>query len=127
MSAIDTEAVLQRVLQLLPRHAYHFNDENGLQRAVSSCLTAHGIDHRREVVAGPQDRFDILVPPGIVLELKTAQSLPAAMPQVLRYLERDDVHTVVLVTNRLWALQHATPVKLAGKLLHLLKIQRSAF
>lgn len=121
------EAVLKQVLQLLPRYAYHFTNEDTLQRALADRLTSHGIANHREFVAGPADRFDILVPPGVVLEVKTALSLAAALPQVLRYLERADVHTVVLVTNKVWALEHRSPIALAGKQLHLLKIRGSSF
>lgn len=124
---MTADSLLQRLLRLLPGYAYRFSSETGLHEGLALVLTQNGITHHREFVASAADRFDFLVPPGIVIEAKVHGSLSAALPQCRRYLERDDVQAVLLVSNRFWAMQHASPIVLAGKHIHIIKIRGSSF
>lgn len=94
--------VLRRVTQELPRFAYRFANEVDLHSGISKVLTEAGLEFQHEFVAGPDDRFDFLLPTGIVIEAKTKGSLSQALGQCARYLKRDDVSTVVLVAARHW-------------------------
>lgn len=94
--------LLRRVLEELPRFAYRFANEADLHRGLADVLANAGIEFQHEFVAGPEDRFDFLVPSGIVIEAKTKGSFSVALTQCARYLKRDDVSVVVLVAARHW-------------------------
>lgn len=94
--------LLRRVVELLPRFAYRFTNEIALHDGMAEVLTGAGIAFEREHVAGPKDRFDFLLPPGLVIEAKVKGSFSEALRQVDRYAARDDVLAVALVTSRFW-------------------------
>ena len=118
--------LLRRVVELLPRFSYRFADEIGLHEGIEHVLTGAGIAFDREYVAGPQDRFDFLIPSGIVVEAKIKGSLPQALRQIARYAARDDVAAVVLVTTRFWG-AGSLPSAIHGKPVHLVKLRGGAF
>lgn len=118
----------RRLAQLLPRYAYRFSCEADLHAALGVVLREAGIAYDHEVVAGPKDRFDFLVEPGVVIEVKCAGSLADALHQVDRYAARDDVRALLLVTTCAWggASPRDAHPKLHGKPVHLVKV-RSAY
>lgn len=116
--------LVRRIIETLPRFAYRFADEIELHGAIADVLSAAQIPFAREVVAGPRDRFDFLIPDGIVLEVKVKGSLPEALHQIARYAARTDVLTVVLVTTKLWG---RSSMEIHGKPVHVLKIKGAAF
>ena len=123
---LDT-MLLRRLVETLPRFAYRFGNEAELQAGIAQVLTAQAIGHEREHVAGPQDRFDFLVPPGIVIEAKVQGSLAKALPQIKRYAARDDVAAVVLVTTRFWGRAAPQLGDLHGKPVRIVHLRGASF
>ncbi len=117
--------ILRRVLETLPRFRYQMTDEAQLHAGIARVLADAGLPFEHEHVAGPQDRFDFLVDPGIVIEVKVKGSLPEALRQVGRYIGRDDVAAVVLATTRPWGKSTGYRAR-NGKPLHLLHLQGAA-
>lgn len=126
-SPIEPEFALRRVVELLPRFAYRFGNEVALHEGIAQVLNQHGVEFQREVVAGPADRFDFLVEPGIVIEAKVKGSLPQALRQVARYAARDDVQAVILVSSRFWSRSNAMPEALHGKPVRVVHLRGAAF
>lgn len=121
-----SQILLRSIVETLPRYRYRFADEAQLQAGIADVLVQAGIPFEREHVAGPRDRFDFLVPGGIVIEAKTQGSLSQALSQVRRYAARPDVSAVVLVACRFWAT--ASPVdELYGKPVRLVRLKGDAF
>lgn len=118
--------LLDRVVAELPRFAYRFTSEVELHRGIAQVLQQAGIAFRHEHVAGPRDRFDFLLPPGIVIEAKTKGSLAQALAQVNRYAAREDVQAVVLVAARFWGDRIADTV-LHDKPIRVVKLKGRAF
>lgn len=120
--------LLRRVLETLPRFAYRFSNEIELHKAMALVLDGAGIPYTREFVAGPQDRFDFLIDSGIVIEAKVKGSVTPALSQCARYLKRDDVSAVVLVTTRYWgATAREYRTKDTGKSIHTIQLKGAAF
>lgn len=126
MSVNAASLILRRVVETLPRYQYRFADEIGLHEAISTVLDGAGIAYQREFVAGPRDRFDFLIEPGIVVEAKIKGSLPQALGQIRRYAARDDVSAVVLVTTRSWG-DHGGVDCLHDKPVHIVKLRGASF
>lgn len=125
--AIATElAMLDRIVSLLPKYSYRFANEVALHEGLAEVLDTAGIPFVREFVAGPQDRFDFLIEPGIVIEAKIKGSMPQALRQIGRYAARADVAAVVLVTTRHWG-QVAFPPTLVGKAVRMVKVRGASF
>lgn len=126
-----TPLLARRVATLLPRFSYRYASEVQLHEALATVLTDAGIPHQREVVAGPRDRFDFLVEPGLVLEVKVRGSLAEALGQCNRYAARPDVAAVLLVTSRPWSApsdaHHSNGWSLHGKPVHLVRIRGASF
>jgi hypothetical protein len=120
--------VLRRVLETLPRFTYRFTNEVELHKALALVLAGAGLEFEREHVAGPADRFDFLLPSGIVIEAKVKGSMTPALSQCARYLAREDVSAVVLVTTRYWAAGGREVFKnTTGKPLHTVKVRGASF
>lgn len=96
------QMLLNRIVNELPRFAYRYANEAELHTGIAQVLTGAGVPFQHEFVAGPRDRYDFLVDSGIVIEAKSKGSLSSALLQCARYLKRDDVSVVVLVTTRSW-------------------------
>lgn len=118
--------LLRRLVELLPRFSYRFADEIGLHEGIAQVLSNAGIAFEREHVGGPQDRFDFLIPVGIVIEVKTKGSLSEALRQIARYAARPDVAAVILVTTRFWG-AGCLPAAIHGKPIHMVKLRGGAF
>lgn len=124
---MSSDMMLRSLVETLPRFSYRYSDEISLHEAMATVLTDAGIEFQREVVAGPRDRFDFLVPPGIVIEAKIKGSMSKALIQINRYAARDDVKAVVLVTTRFWGLTKTGAHELHGKPVHIIKLQGASF
>ncbi len=118
--------LLRRVVETLPRFTYLFGAEAALHDGIAQVLRGAGVEFEREHVAGPKDRFDFLLPGGIVIEAKVAGSMPEALRQCLRYVERTDVSAVVLVASRAWAKGSHTR-SFSGKSIHIVHLRGAAF
>lgn len=120
------QAMLDRVVDLLPRFSYRFANEVALHEGLAEVLDTDGISYVREFVAGPQDRFDFLIEPGIVIEAKIKGSMPQALRQIGRYAARADVTAVLLVTTRHWGTV-AFPPTLVSKAVRMVKVRGASF
>lgn len=114
---------MQRILNELPQFAYAFADEKQFHDGIARVLDANGIPYKREVVAGPKDRFDFLCDGNVVIEAKIKGSASEALRQVDRYCERDDVNAVIIVVCKEWGRRprwcedivlHGKPVRIAA-------------
>ncbi len=119
--------VLRRVVETLPRYSYRFDSEATLHRGIAEVLAANQVPFAHEHVAGPRDRFDFLVEPGIVIEAKVNGSLSPAIAQSVRYLERADVTALVIVTTRFWGLQGRLRPMWKGKPMRMVKLSGTSF
>lgn len=119
--------ILRSVVETLPRFSYRFANEIALHEGMAEALASAGIQFEREVVAGPKDRFDFLVAPGIVIEAKIHGSLAKALQQIDRYAARADVTAVVLVTTRFWGGAGAAVDQLHGKPVRIIKLSGASF
>lgn len=108
-----------RIARLLPKFRYRFSRETELHEGLSRVLTDAGIDHVREFVAGPADRFDLLCG-RVVIEAKVKGSAAQALQQVGRYCACDDVDAVVLVSSKSWAIEPQLTIN--GKPVYAVKI-----
>jgi hypothetical protein len=125
--AFDDGVRLQRLTVLLPRFAYRFASEVELHQGIAQVLDEAGIPYQREFVAGPKDRFDFLVEPGIVIEAKVQGSLTEALPQARRYALHDQVSAVVLATTRFWGRGSVRLPHLNGKPVCVVHLRGAAF
>lgn len=123
------DMLLRRIMTLLPRFAYRFSDEASLHAGIGHVLSEAGIAFEREYIAGPQDRFDFLCPPGIVIEAKIHGSISPALAQCARYAAREDVSAVVLATSRAWgrAPKLASNATLHGKPMRVIHLRGQSF
>lgn len=117
---------LRRVVETLPRFAYRFASEGQLHEGVATVLREAKLQFEHEVAASPSVRFDFLVEPGIVIELKTKGSLSEALSQVGRYAALPQVQAVVLASTRYWAAQ-VSDLELHGKPVRVLHLRSAAF
>jgi hypothetical protein len=125
--APDVVEKVRQITTVLQQYTYRFSNEIVLHEGMAAVLGDSGIEFEREVVAGPSDRFDFLVPPGIVIEAKVKGSFSKAAHQIARYAERHDVSAVVLVATRHWAGDGSLPREMNGKPLRIVKLRRAAF
>jgi len=102
---------------------YRFTSEDELQRGIDRVLGEWGASYVREHRIDARDRLDFLVaperrgegepvPPGIGVEVKIGGSTAEVTRQVHRYLQREEVTGLVLVTSRL---RHQLPAEINGK------------
>ncbi len=121
--------LLRAVTTLLPRFTYRFGDEFALHKGMAQVMAEAGLEFEHERVAGPKDRFDFYLPPGIVIEAKVKGSLPPALAQCARYAARDDVLAVVLVTTRQWGRTRAlkADADLHGKPFRIVTLRGASF
>jgi hypothetical protein len=102
-----------RVTQALLAHRFHFANEDQLKAGMAQVFNEAGIVFVREVVLGPKDRIDFLLPSGLGIEVKVKGSMTEVVMQLARYAEHQDVTSLILVTTKQ---QHATvPERLNGK------------
>lgn len=119
--------ILRRLAVTLPAFQYRFADEIMLHEGIATVLDEGGIQYQREFVAGPCDRFDFLVEPGVVIEAKIKGSLSQALAQIDRYAARPDVQGVLLVTTRLWGNVGTDIEHLHGKPVRVVKLRGASF
>jgi hypothetical protein len=109
------ELLMRRVIKALSAYRYRFGTEVLLHEAMAAALESERIAFTREFIAGPKDRFDFLVEPGLVIEAKIKGSFSEAAAQCMRYAKRDDVRGVILAATRFWAGQADMPEVMCGK------------
>ncbi len=111
----------------LARWRYSVRDEHSLHRGLARALDDLGLVHTLEALDGPENRYDLWLAGGIVIEVKVAGGFAEAMRQCDRYLARPDVTGLVLVTTKTWGSRGAPPREVRGKPFRMLQVQRIAF
>lgn len=120
--------ILRCIKETLPRFSYRLGNEAELHEGIAQVLDGVHMTYQREFIASPQDRYDFLIDPGIVIEAKVQGSLSRALEQVKRYAKRDEVSAVVLVTTKLWAdSEAAKSTTFHDKPIIILRLKRSSF
>lgn len=111
----------------LSRYRYSVRDERSLQLAISRALDDAGIVHALEALGGVENRYDLLLGGGLVIEVKVAGGFAEAMRQCDRYMARPEVTGCVLVTTKWWGKAGAPPREVRGKPFRMIQVQRVAF
>lgn len=94
----DVASVIASIRKALAGYVFRVQSEADLQEQVSSVLATYSIEHRCEVISGAS-RFDILVTPGVVIELKLRASAASVERQAQRYALLPEVAAVAVVTT----------------------------
>lgn len=93
------------------RHEYHYSGEADLQAGLWVVLSPIP-GAAREVRLGSRDRIDFLVG-RVGVEVKVGGTLAEVVRQLLRYAERDEIDSLVLVTTQ--QRHRGAPRELNGK------------
>lgn len=79
----------------------HAARERLLQDAIAACLDAADIAYEREVVLGPRARIDFVANGGVGIEAKRNRpGRPAIIAQLGRYAASEQIHTLIVVSER---------------------------
>lgn len=125
---MSARLLLDRLVAELPKYSYAIRDEKQLHDGIAAVLAKNDVLFEREHIAGPLDRFDFLLPGGLVLEAKIKGTWSQALRQVDRYCQRVDVTGVLLVTTRLWGHVSSTrTIALRGKPVRVVHLGGQAF
>lgn len=120
-------SILDHIAGPLASHAYVFSDEAALHEGIAKVLDRHGFVYEREKRAGRADRFDFLIDGRIVIEAKVDGSLPAALRQVDRYLQHEDIDGAVIASANQWARCNPSRTELRGKPVAIVHLRRVSF
>lgn len=117
----------EQVADLLTRYRFRYRNEDQLQERLAELLKQHGVGFCREYRIDAANRFDFLLPHGVVLEVKVKGSLADALRQVDRYLALPQVNCVILAGTPRWAAE-SLPERpdWAGKGFHMVKLERQS-
>lgn len=74
--------------------------EKELEDQVVTRLDKLGVPFQRQVIMSKEDRFDLLVSDGIVIEIKVGGSAGELLRQVERYAQYESVTHIIVVTTR---------------------------
>ncbi len=91
---------LDDVTSILDSLPMLMGNERQMQQAVARALIQAGIQFEPEAILSPKDRIDFLLSGGIGIEVKNAGSYSAVALQLLRYLDCDQVESLILLTSR---------------------------
>lgn len=105
MSARDwnPEMVIRTARTALGRYAYRYSTEAQLHDQLDMVLVGAGLSVEREVRLDGENRADLVLPAGVVVEVKVDGTLQQALRQVGRYITLDQVRGVLLVATPRWA------------------------
>ncbi len=122
-----TKPYAEQVAELLRAYRFRYRNEDQLQERLAELLARHKVDFRREYRIDAANRFDFLLPHGVVLEVKVKGSLADALRQVDRYLALPQVNCVILAGTPRWAAE-SLPERpdWAGKGFHMVKLERQS-
>ena len=87
------------VAAAIGRYRFRSQKEKLLQEAIASALGQEGLDFKREVEVAPGSVIDFLVG-DVGIEVKVTGGSTAVLRQIMRYLESDQVKSLVLITAR---------------------------
>lgn len=124
---MEPAILLRTIAELLMRYQYRFADEHALRDGIAEVLTGGKVDFEREFAASPENRFDFVVPPGIVIEVKVQGSLSTALHQIDRYAALPAVRAILLASTCRWGDTTVLPARLRGKPLRLVHLRGAAF
>lgn len=114
---------VDQVLEALRRIRIHpAAAETDLYYAISAELRADGIPFEREVLLGPRNRIDYLIPGGVGIEVKKGKPNSRALEaQAERYCRFDQVTALILVVERSVFIH---PDRLHGKPVYYVSLNR---
>ncbi len=92
-----TKATVTSVATAIGRYRFRSQKEKLLQEAIARALGQERFDFKREVEVAPGSVIDFLVG-DVGIEVKISGSSTAVLRQIMRYLESDQVKSLVLVT-----------------------------
>jgi hypothetical protein len=112
----EARAAVERIALLIgdPRLRYSYTHEIELHRGIGQVLADAGEVTDREVILGPRDRIDFLLPDGVGIEVKVAGQAGDVLRQLVRYAASPRVAGLLLVTTRRRHVQ-GLPTAVAGK------------
>jgi hypothetical protein len=123
---MDLKISMERILNLLQLHAFQYANEVQLHESIAELFTLQEIAFEREVQDGA-NRFDFLIPPGLVVEVKVDGSLSEANRQIARYCECAEVQAVILATTKRWGPEPLIRQIFKGKPVAAVRIRGRAF
>lgn len=105
MSAHDgnPELVIRAARVALGRYSYRYSTEAQLHGQLEIVLDGAGLSVQREVRLDDENRADLTLPAGVVVEVKIGGTLQQALRQVGRYIALEHVRGVLLVATPRWA------------------------
>lgn len=123
----DPELIIRAARIALARYSYRYSNEIQLHDKLEIVLDGAGLSVQREVRLDADNRADILLPAGVVVEVKIAGTLQEALRQVGRYIMLEQVRGVLLVATPRWAARELVErPKWEGKPFGMLCVRRMA-
>lgn len=123
MALVDQDLeVASRLVAVLRKHRFNYRNEKELQDGIEEVLKAEGFDHVRECPLGDAGIVDFMVGGFLAVEVKIKGSPTEVARQVLRYVARDEVKAVMLVTSR--SALSVLPRSLMGKEVFMVELWR---
>lgn len=123
----NPELILRAARTALGRYAYRYSTEAQLHDQLALVLDGAGLVVEREVRLDSENRADLVLPAGVVVEVKVDGTLQQALRQVGRYIKLDQVRGVLLVATPRWAATElAERPKWGGKPFGMICVRRQA-
>lgn len=104
--------IIDELVDALSSCRFRFVTEIDLQDGIEKRLKEKQIQYCREYQLTKKDRPDFFID-GVVIEVKTKHNLSSLLRQIGRYIEHDDVKSVLVVGTPYWISQ--VPGELSGK------------
>lgn len=99
----DPELIIRAAKVALARYSYRYTNEAQLHTQLEIVLDGAGLTVQREVRLDADNRADLTLPAGVVVEVKVDGTLQQALRQVGRYIQLEQVTGVLLVATPRWA------------------------
>lgn len=123
----DPELIIRAARTALARYQYRYRNETQLHDQLEIVLDGAGLTVQREVRLDAENRADLTLPAGVVVEVKVDGTLQEALRQVGRYITLEQVRGVLLVATPRWAAtQLVERPKWGGKPFGMICIRRMA-
>lgn len=100
------------LVNLLFYSKFHFSNEKDLQQGIAELFQAQGVEYQAEVTLTAKDRIDFLVG-SVGIEIKIKSSTNTVTRQLLRYAQRPEIESLILVTTK--QIHRLIPTKLVEK------------
>jgi hypothetical protein len=91
---------IAKLKEFIATQQYDLTSEQLVQSKLEQALKEASIDHVREFSFDKKDRIDFLVEGSLGIEVKLAGSLTQVTRQIHRYVQHDQLETLILVTSK---------------------------